>query len=684
MSNVDEVKFIIEQLNSPPFSRKFTLVTFDELGRNGLQLLQLLNDVFAELSPLQKVNLRDELPEQTAFRMLEFLRVLKYQPKRDPATFRQDLVQGERDAIYPLLYWILQRVDDLRKRAYLARFLVQIEVPDEFLADETIGEVHEQYRELVAQFKTLHKTVEGFRGTGLSPAEIKRDIANMEEEREQLRRRVEKAKKKIEAVRGHEKYLDAARDFRTERDRQQELQARMRDEKNRLLHAEQRYTQAVHTLKEMRTASVGGNPEALLKRIQEEHRMNKMFVAEKLPKAIEEKRKQCVEMSKILSEPMMSDADLRGLEDQIHELNAEINSYVEKRMARGEPADDKLALFRQQASIIERKKNSTAESLKDAMAELAGLEKEIERKREETKGGEGEAKMLKGDDFKRYVAQLRTKSSTYKRKKAELAELRAELVVLGRTEEVLRSRDENVKELLSKLESKKGVSGYQQTQETLEAVSAAKEDIDEQKGRTLTEISDMVKQIMQAIADKKAKLSPVIRELRSHRQQCQELEVVYEEKKATYERKLADLDTSKGRVEQEVGQLRSDCARNESQYHYLNCMTQIVEQNLMRAMEELKTYVSNSEGHHDHRRDSLRDLITKKIQEQDNLGKVLREKQRSFKESFEPNLRQLQMCRDLRKLMQCKIECMQRQQLERQGGARKGRAEAEMHDHLIL
>lgn len=42
--------------------------------------------------------------------------------------------------------------------------------------------------------------------------------------------------------------------------------------------------------------------------------------------------------------------------------------------------------------------------------------------------------------FKRYVAKMRGKSSTYKKKRLEIAELKAEYGVLQRTEEILRER----------------------------------------------------------------------------------------------------------------------------------------------------------------------------------------------------------------------------------------------------
>ena len=47
--------------------------------------------------------------------------------------------------------------------------------------------------------------------------------------------------------------------------------------------------------------------------------------------------------------------------------------------------------------------------------------------------------MLKGEEFKKYVSELRGKSALYKSKKAELSALSTEYGVLQRTEEVFLS-----------------------------------------------------------------------------------------------------------------------------------------------------------------------------------------------------------------------------------------------------
>lgn len=56
--------------------------------------------------------------------------------------FRQGLVQGSPETVYPVMHWALGRLDDLKKRAYLSKYLMTIEVPDEFLQDDQVASTH--------------------------------------------------------------------------------------------------------------------------------------------------------------------------------------------------------------------------------------------------------------------------------------------------------------------------------------------------------------------------------------------------------------------------------------------------------------------------------------------------------------------------------------------------------------
>ncbi|KAM9328911.1 intraflagellar transport protein 81 homolog [Gastrophryne carolinensis] len=654
----DQLKFIVEKLSKEPFKKNFNLITFDSL--EPMQLLQVLNDVLAEIDPKHSVDIREEMVEQTAKRMLNILGVLKYKPPGNPAdmsNFRQGLVVGSKPVIYPVLYWLLQKTNELKKRAYLARFLVKLEVPTEFLQDEMVFETNKQYEDLIENFKTLHKDSEQLKTSGFSTAEIKRDISAMEEEKDQLMKRIERLKKRVETVQNHQRMLEIASQLRIEKETEESLAQQKQEQRNQLFSAEQKLQRAQQQLKNMRHAAADAKPEGLMKRLEEEMKFNSYMVSEKLPKELDNKRQTLSLMQRVVSEQVVDQTDLEELEAKIQEVNAEINQLIEKRL-RNNPTDDKLSLFRQQAAIISRKKEAKAEELQEAKEEIANLEKEIEQKSTQARNGNG-SEVLRGDEFKRYVNKLRGKSLVFKKKRQELADLTAECGVLQRTEQVLQQRHDSLQQQLQAIEQKRGISGYSDTQEELERVSALKSEVDDMKGRTLDDMSDMVKKLNTVIEDKKSALAPVIKELRPLRQQCQELTQEYDEKKAQYDSCAAGLESNCSKLEQEVRGLQEVCSQAESQYHYMNLMKKIAEVQLQRAADEMKVYVSPDAQE---RKKSFRDQYLKNIQEQENLGKKLREQQKLVRESHGPNMKQVKMWKDFEQLMECKKMCFLKQQ----------------------
>ncbi|XP_074461995.1 intraflagellar transport protein 81 homolog isoform X3 [Larus michahellis] len=625
----DQIQFIVEKLNQEPFRKNYNLITFDSL--ESVQLLQLLNDVLGEIDPKHAVDIREELPEQTAKRMLSLLGILKYKPPgsiSDLSAFRQGLVTGSKPVIYPVLHWLLQRTNELKKRAYLARFLVKLEVPAEFLQDDTVADINKQ------------------------------DISAMEEEKDQLVKRVERLKKRVETVQNHQRMLEIARQLRLEKEREESLAQQKQEQKNQLFHAEQRLQRAQLQLKEMHHAVVDSKPESLMKKLEEEINFNSYLVTEKLPRELESKKNSAYFLQKVVAEPAMSQSDLNVLEIKINEVNAQMNQLIEKRMMKYEPIDSKFSMYRQQASIISRKKEAKAEELQAAKEEMSSTERQMLQKTSQAHELEG-SEVLKGDEFKHYVNKLRSKNTFYKKKRLEIAEITAEYGILQRTEELLKQRHEAIQQQLQSIEDKKGISGYSYTQEELERVSAVKSEMDEMKGRTLDNMSEMVKKLNTMVAEKKASLAPVIKELRQLRQKCQELTQECDEKKIQYDSCAAGLESNRSTLEQEVKGLFEECAQEESNYHYINCMKRNLEIQLQRAKEEMKAYVSPDPQE---RRKAIREQYTRMILEQENLGKKLREKQKAVRESHGPNMKQIKMWQDFEQLMECKRECFLKQQ----------------------
>lgn len=116
------------------------------------------------------------------------------------------------------------------------------------------------------------------------------------------------------------------------------------------------------------------------------------------------------------------------------------------------------------------------------------------------------------------------KGNQVKTLKAELAKLRSEFGVLDFTTQVLTESESAAKLELQAMEAARGIAGYSETQEKLDAISEKKSELDQQKGKTLMEVSKLVADINDMIALKKTQLAPLVENLKALRATHQEVE----------------------------------------------------------------------------------------------------------------------------------------------------------------
>jgi intraflagellar transport protein 81 len=127
--------------------------------------------------------------------MTELLKVLEYPIEMD-IQFQRALVTGDRRTIYPVLYYILSQLDKHKKRAYLANYLVSVDVPSHYLVGDEINGVYQKYKELQAEFQATIKNVDQLRTESASPKELQKKIGQLEQEKEQLVAKISILKKK--------------------------------------------------------------------------------------------------------------------------------------------------------------------------------------------------------------------------------------------------------------------------------------------------------------------------------------------------------------------------------------------------------------------------------------------------------------------------------------------------------
>lgn len=189
-----KIAFIVERLNMAPFNKG--LGTMTELdSKSSLELLEIMCEIIANIDPEQESIYREQT-EARVQRIIQFLVVMKFNiPQDQMEDFQGLLMAGDKEVLHTTMHWCLQRYDHLQKRAYLAKYLMPVDVPTEFLNDELILELIDRLKELQADFKDIHKQSDQLRNSGTRPSELKTEIAQLEQERTQLQNKIQRMQK---------------------------------------------------------------------------------------------------------------------------------------------------------------------------------------------------------------------------------------------------------------------------------------------------------------------------------------------------------------------------------------------------------------------------------------------------------------------------------------------------------
>lgn len=123
-----------------------------------------------------------------------------------------------------------------------------------------------------------------------------------------------------------------------------------------------------------------------------------------------------------LSKPVPSEAEMEEMTREQQSLIRAISALEEKKRAQMNNPDDKLALFRQQANLVSKKKEQLLQRLNAMVRERSDVDAELASRAVELKAIKGKVVPM-GEDFQKYAAELRSKTALWKRMKGELAEV---------------------------------------------------------------------------------------------------------------------------------------------------------------------------------------------------------------------------------------------------------------------
>ena len=657
-SSADPVIFIVKNLNKL-FGTNLTLVDFDE--KSEVELLQTLNDVLTEIEPTMRGEVRDEDREERLTKVCTLLQMLKY--AKDPSELRSGLASGDENAYYPLLHWLLERLELHKKRAYVAKFLYPVDIPAEFVQqDETLGEKYQHYKRLQSEFKKAHQAVEVARKQpGARTGEIRSEIASFEDESKQLQSKIEKLQKQNADTRDFDELLRATNALRVQQDEDAKLRENMRRQKGALGAAEARKKEAWNRLQTLRNATNGSRADAegLLKQLQEEVSLLEARVLRDLPKEIDAKKSRVAQLSGSKAEPFRTAEDLEDIRARTKALEARVKDSkedLEKTIAAKVCEAPKLATARQHALIIAKKLDDKRRDVDKVESDREKLAKDIDRKETALAEAhrEGASYFMTREEFKQFGAQLRERTAVYKDLKSELGTIRAEAVTLHRTEQILRAKVDDVDTFLEHLEKKRGVAGYRDAEARLEQAAARTADVDLHKEKTLEDISETVKLITAELKDKKKALAPQIHKLKEVRGEFQRLESDFLTKKSTYDKIAVTLDVERQQLERDCDDLQEDALREESRFHYLNCLLAVSKANLERVDDEQAWKQGQGRGLLPNFR-SYEELYHNKLAQQQAFSDQLRKQRALIEQTETSSMHQRHLYLDLKALLDAKL-----------------------------
>lgn len=456
---MEKLAYIVDRLNMPPFNKGFTTMTeFD--SKSNSDLIEITSDIIVAIDADQEPIYKEPMEFKVA-RMVQFLLVMKFNiPEDQLQDFESLLLAGDKEILHTIMHWCLQRFETLQKRAYLAKFLMPLDIPAEFMNEELVIELSGHLKELQAEFKEVHKLAEKAQNNGSRPAELKAEISQLEQEKTQLQNKISRMKKDSQTDEAYfREMLKVTSQLRKEQEEEVRTHERLREHRRALQEVDQRLSETTKRLQNMRSSGVQNqSAEQLLNKLQREVR-ELSDRREQVENTIADRE---AHLDKLQgwdsSDRVTTEDDVRAKRDQVHDMEDQLAS-LQQRLDDALERNPKLVVFRQASAMAMKKlreKEQEQEKLQDDKRRLGKqlAEKEAQQAAQFGRGG---APKLGKRELQKYQALVRDKIEKYKKMREMLASMRSELVTLQRTEQILKSRTRDLDDFMQELERKNGV-----------------------------------------------------------------------------------------------------------------------------------------------------------------------------------------------------------------------------------
>jgi intraflagellar transport protein 81 len=594
----------------------FTLVQFSDLANK--DLLDLLETVIHTISSDQPEKIGTEKIENTVDRISEFLRVLKFEFPVPPDEWDRRFAEADQALIHPALLFLLHDMDEMKKRAYLAKYMEEDHVPEEIAVDPTVQEMMTQLRELREQFEVVHNEYEELGATNVE--ELKATKSDLETDKARLANKINSFKRKLQNTKNLSELLQLTGKLRGESERELKLNEqieRLNDEKRLLMHRQQVSSERI---KNMRS----------------------------------------------------------HLEQNLQARRQELSQLKSMSSGSGGKDEDKGLLFTQQQVIaIGKRKEQREQQLRDIQEKRVSLEKRLQEKQ-----AQGIIEIPPQAQYTQYVEKLRNQNSTFKGLQSQINVYRREIAVMARTKEIVEEQQVKIHDEIERVERQKGIHGFRDARNRLEQISATKADLDDAKGRSLEEMSQIVQEIQRNIKSRQDELKPFVAALQEKRKEKAAVENKYLQAKQRYNSAVSEYDTKCQDLDNECKKLRADISQYQSKFFTVQALLGQQARTTKRINDE---QLANESGNPiSSSIKTYADYFQKETLAMRKRTKELKEQKKAIGGQSEENQKQLEAFQSLRRLLQVKLQCQRQVQQDKEQQRKVDEEEAHKTDQRIV
>ncbi|GMH37032.1 hypothetical protein BSKO_04905 [Bryopsis sp. KO-2023] len=556
----------------------------------------------------------------------------------DRELFRESFAAGVKDVVYPVLKWVLPQHKQLQKRAFVGYYLSFPDMPDEMLHDPDIMALREEVVAYQQEFIELHKESERVKDINRDPLAVKQKIKQQEEERGRLQMLIKRASQKVEGVANLEELQVECTALQKHQDMKITLATQVVQQKQALEKSRADHLKASRKIKEMKSGMGSNDHGQILKSLMEEANSVKTKSNVQLVTEKEQKEHRLNAIQEVASGGPISEGELQRLQNRVNQLNVDIRQITEHQMniekdRAGDPAMLQLRQAQQMANLIQKKKSEVMarmERLKDKKMALGGGRGSDDGDFMGADSGVDE------EEWRAQYEEVKGKLPTYKQMKRELSDIEAELLVLSRTEEILKEREQNARAVAEQM-------GLSDLGDESSYPMAMSEDYPE--GASIGEIKKLLSEANAKLKERKVQMAPQIRELRTGRQNFQTLEAEHEEKKKAYDAVMVDLESRIKQLEHQILDQKEESAEVQKHFHLSNCQMHMLDNDIRR--------FTGTDAY------TIKEKYTTAIRDAEIEYRELKDKQRKLKEVQGSSCDQKEMLMDLKKLLEMKLNMYQ-------------------------